>query len=139
MKQAIKLTKMITMGLITFCAMGLTNATFAGSTTNDPIEFKFIGKVNDQPVFQLNLDDKKGEEFFISIEDENNFLLYSEKLKVTEAAFTRNYRLDVNSSDMNDAGFGIKVEVTSALTQKKEVYRITSHTTVRENIVVAQL
>ncbi len=139
MKQAIKSTKMITMGLFTFCAMGLTNATFAAPAVNDPIEFKFIGKVNDQPVFQLNLDDKKGEEFFISIKDENNFLLYSEKLKVTDSLFTRNYRLAVDAADMNAAGFGVKVEVTSAKTHKKEVYKITSHTTVRENIVVAQL
>ncbi|MDQ6762608.1 MAG: hypothetical protein M3015_08275 [Bacteroidota bacterium] len=139
MKQAIKSTKMITMGLFTLCAMGFTNATFAAPNTNDPIEFKFVGKVNNQPVFQLNLDNRVGEDFFISIKDENNSLLYSEKLKVKDAIFSRNYRLAIAPEDMNASGFGVKVEVTSAKTHKTEVYRITSHTTVNENIVVAQL
>lgn len=139
MKQAIKSTKMITMGLFTFCAMGLTNATFAAPKSDEPIEFKFIGKVNNQPVFQLNLDNKEGEEFFINIKDESNFTLYSEKVKVKDATFTRNYRLAIDAADMNALGFGVKVEVTSAKTHKTEVYKITSHTTVNESIVVAQL
>ncbi len=139
MKQAIKSTKTIAMGLFTLCAMGFTSATFAAPKTNEPIEFKFIGKVDNQPVFQLNLDDKKGEEFLITIKDESNFTLYSEKLKVKDDAFTRNYRLAVDAADMNAFGFGVKVEVTSAKTHKTEVYKITSHTTVNDNIVVAQL
>ena len=38
MKQTIKTTKMITMGLFTLCTMGLTNATFAGIKTDNPAE-----------------------------------------------------------------------------------------------------
>ena len=139
MKQAIKSTKMITMGLFTLCAVGLTNATFAASKAGEPIEFKFIGKVDNQPVFQLNLDNKEGQDFFITIRDENNFTLYSEKVEVKYAAFKRNYRLAIDAADMNSLGFGVKVEVTSAKTHKTEVYKITSHTTVSENIVVAEL
>ncbi len=139
MKQAIKSTKMITMGLFTLCAMGFTNATFAAPKAETPIEFKFIGKVNNQPVFQLNLDGKEGEVFFINIKDENNVLLYSEKVKVKDATYTRNYKLAIDETEMNAFGFGVKVEVTSAATHKTEVYKISSRTTVQENIVVAQL
>ncbi|MEO8109440.1 MAG: hypothetical protein ABI594_05390 [Ginsengibacter sp.] len=139
MKQAIKSTKMITMGLFTLCAMGFTNATFAAPKTNEPIEFKFIGKVNNQPVFQLNLDNKQGEDFVINIKDENNNTLYSERLKVKDATFSRTYRLAIDEADMNAFGFGVRVEVISTKTHKTEVYKITSHTTVNENIVVAQL
>lgn len=53
MKQAIKSIKMTTMDLFTLCEMGLTNATFAASKTIEPIEFKFIGKVNNQVLFQF--------------------------------------------------------------------------------------
>ena len=49
MKQAIKTTRMITMGLFTLCTMGLSQATFAGVKTDDPIEFKFIGKTQRPP------------------------------------------------------------------------------------------
>ncbi len=92
MKQAIKTTKMITMGLFTLGTMGLSQATFAGVKTESPIEFKFIGKTNNQPVFLLNLNNNDAEEYFISIRDESNTVLYSEKLKATEVNFSRKYR-----------------------------------------------
>lgn len=53
MKQAIKSIKMTTMDLFTLCEMGLTNSTFAAPKTIEPIEFKFIGKVNNQVLFQF--------------------------------------------------------------------------------------
>ena len=46
-------TKMITMGLFTLCEMELTNATFVASKIVEPIEFKFIGKINNQLLFQF--------------------------------------------------------------------------------------
>ena len=53
MKQAIKSTKMITMDLFSLYEMGLTNTTFAALKTTEPIELKFIGKVNNPLVFQF--------------------------------------------------------------------------------------
>ena len=139
MKQTMKTTRMITMGLFTLCTMGLSQATFAGVNTNEPIEFKFVGKVENHPVFQLNLNNDAAEEYFIRIKDENNTLLYSEKVKANEANFSRKYRLDINEDDLNTPGFGVIVEVTSSKTHKTEVYKISTHTTVSENIVVGKL
>lgn len=135
--KAIKTTKMITMGLFTLCSMGLTNATFAGTKTDTPSSLKFVGKVNDRPVFQLNLNNSESEQYFIDIKDENNNVLYSEKVK--GANLSRRYQLDVSDADLASAGFGVKVEVTSAKTHKTIVYKISSQTKVSENIVVAQL
>lgn len=139
MKQAVKTTKMITMGLFTLCTMGLSHATYAGVKNDNPIEFKFIGKFNSNPVFQLNLNNDDTEVYFISIKDANNSLLYSEKVKATNANYTRKYRLDIDEADLSAYGFGVKVEVTSAKTHKTQVYKISSQTTVKEDIIVAQL
>lgn len=139
MKQALKTTKMITMGLFTLCTMGLSPATYAGVKNENPIEFKFIGKFNNNPVFQLNLNNDSAEVYFISIRDANNNVLYSEKVKATDVNYTRKYRLDIDEVDLNDSGFGVMVEVTSAKTHKTQVYKISSHTTVKEDIIVAQL
>ncbi len=139
MKQAMKTTRMITIGLFTLCTMGLSQATFAGLKTGDPIEFKFIGKIKNNPVFQLNLNNNEAEEYFITIKDENYDVLYSEKVKAKNANFSRKYQIDIDEADLNAFGFGITVEVTSAKTHKTEVYKISSHTTVNENIVVAKL
>jgi hypothetical protein len=135
--KAIKKTKMITMGLFTLCAMGLTNATFAETRTDTPSSLKFVGKVNDRPVFQLSLNNSDAEQYFINIKDENNNVLYSERVKGTN--LSRRYQLDVSDADLASAGFGIKVEVTSARTHKTTTYKISSQTKVSENIVVAQL
>jgi hypothetical protein len=63
MKQTINATKMITMGLFTLCTMGLTNAAFAGTKTGDPAELKFIGKIKNQPVFQLSLNNNASDDY----------------------------------------------------------------------------
>ncbi len=139
MKQAVKTTKMVTMGLFTLCTMGLSHATFAGVKNENPIEFKFVGRTNNNPVFQLNLNNDVAEIYFIRIKDANNVVLYSEKVKATDVNYTRKYRLDIDEADLNSYGFGVKVEVTSAKTHKTQVYKISSKTTVKEDIIVAQL
>lgn len=136
MKQTIKNSKMIAIGLFTFCTMGLTNATFAHeSADSSPVELKYIGKINNNPVFQLNLNNDDNDSYFIKIKDENANVLYSEKVKGEN--LSRKYQLDVENTDQN--AYGVRVEVTSAKTHKTQVYQISTHTSVTQNIVVAQL
>ena len=139
MKQAIKTTRMITIGLFTFCTMGLSQATFAGLKSDDPIEFKFIGKIKNHPVFQLNLNNTKAEDYFIKVKDENYDLLYSEKVKAKAANFSRKYGLNIEDADLNAPGFAVIVEVTSSTTHITQVYKISSQSSVTQNIVVAKL
>lgn len=139
MKQAMKTTRMITMGLFTFCAMGLSQATFGSVRTDDPIEFKFIGKIKNDPVFQLDLNNNEAEEYFIKIKDENDNVLYSAKVKAKDANYSRKYRLDIDEENLNADRFAIRVEVTSSKTRITQVYKISSHTTVNDNIIVAKL
>jgi hypothetical protein len=137
MKQTIKSTRMIAMGILTLCTIGLSNSTFAGAKTNNPAELKYVGKIENQPVFQLKLNNDEAETYFINIKDENNNVLYSEKVK--GANLSRNYRLDVDDADLHSPGFGVTFEVESAKTHKKEVYKVSNQTKVTENIVVAKL
>ena len=137
MKQTIKNAKMITVGLFTLCTMGFVNATFAGATTDAPVELKFIGKVANQPVFELKLNNDVAQAYYINIKDASGNVLYSEKVRGEK--LSRKYQLDIDASDMDAPGFGVSVEVTSANTHKTEVYKISAEKTVTENIVVAKL
>ncbi len=137
MKQAMKTTRMITMGLFTLCTMGLSQATFAGLKSENPVELKFIGKIKNRPVFELNLNNNEADQYFINIKDENSNVLYSEKVKGEN--ISRKYQLDIDEADLNSSSFGVTVEVTSAKTHKTQVYKISTHTSVTENIVVAKL
>ena len=137
MKQAMNKTRMITMGLFTLCTMGLSEATFARVKNDNPVELKFIGKIKNQPVFELNLNNNEADEYFINIKDENYNVLYSEKIKGEN--LSRKYQLAIDDADLNAPGFGVRVEVTSAKTHKTQVYKISSKTSMIENIVVAKL
>src|SRR5664279_2151984 len=137
MKQTINATKMITMGLFTLCTLGFTNATFAGTKTDTPAELKFIGKIKNQPVFELNLNNDASDEYYINIKDANYNVLYSEKIKGEN--LSRKYQLDIDASQLSAPDFGVRVEVTSAKTHKTEVYKISSQTSVTEKIEVAKL
>ena len=139
MKQTIKTTKTITMGLFTFCTLGLTHPTFANAKKETPIEFKFIGKINNQPVFQLTLDNDASEVYYTTLKDQNNDVIYSEKVKAKDVNYTRKYQLNINEDDLNASEFGVKVEVTSAKTHETQVYKISSPTDVHEDIIVAKL
>ncbi len=100
MKQTMKATRTIAIGLFTFCAMGLSQATFAGLKSDNPVEFKFIGKIQDHPVFQLNMNNTGADEYSIRITNENRTVLYSEKVKATDANFSRKYQLDIDQDDL---------------------------------------
>jgi hypothetical protein len=139
MKQTIKTTKTITMGLFTLCTIGLTNPTFANPKTGDPIEFKYIGKIKNQPVFQLNLNNDASEVYYITLKDGSNNVIYSEKVKAKDVNYTRKYQLDINEEELNASEFGVKVEVTSLKTHETQVYKISSQTNVHEDIIVAKL
>jgi hypothetical protein len=135
MKQTIKT---ITIGLFTLCTLGATNATFANAKNGTPAGFKFIGKINNKPVFQLNLDDAS-ETYYITLKDQNNDIIYSERVKAKDVNFTRKYQLDITDDELNTPDFGVKVEVTSAKTHKTDVYKISSQRRVDESIIVAKL
>ena len=139
MKQTIKTTKSIAIGLFSLCTVGLTTPTFANAKTGDPVEFKYLGKVKDQPVFQLNLNPDASEVYYITLKDENNDVIYSEKVKAKDVNYTRNYMINVNNEELTASDINVKVEVTSLKTHQTELYKISSRSQVHEDIIVAKL
>ncbi|MDP4285030.1 MAG: hypothetical protein Q8891_11430 [Bacteroidota bacterium] len=137
MKQAIKTTRMITIGLFTLFTMGLTQTSFAGIKSDNPVELKFIGKIKSQPVFQLDLNNKEAGEYYISIKDHDKNVLYSENVKGIN--LSRKYQLAIDEADLKSPDFGVSIEVTSAKTHSTQVYQISSSIKTIENIVVAKL
>jgi hypothetical protein len=137
MKTKMNAAKMITIALLALGTIGSSTTALAGKTPNEPIELKYIGKTENQPVFQLNLNNPETSEYFISIKDEDGKVLYSEKVKGENVK--RTYRLDINEFDVSSPEFGITVEITTAKTHKTEVFHVKSTTHVVENFEVAKL
>lgn len=129
--------KMITVALIALCTIGSSNTALASKNPNEPMELKYVGKTENQPVFQLNLNNPNASEYFISIKDQSGKVLYSEKVKGEN--IRRNYRFDINDFDLSSPDFGITVQVTTAKTHKTEVFHVKSTAHVVENYEVAKL
>ena len=137
MKTKMNALKIITVALIAIFAVGSSNTALAAKNPNEPMELKYMGKTQNQPVFQLNLNNPNASEYFISIKDETGKVLYSETVK--GANVSRQYRLDINEDDMISPDFGITVQVTTAKTHQTEVFHVKSTTHVVENYEVAKL
>ncbi len=119
--------------LVAFSLIG--TATFANNGNGDTpaAQLKYIGSVEHQPLFQLDLNGTKEEYYSISIKDQQGQVLYNEKVKAK--TFTRTFRLDTD--DLGDAK--LTVEVRSYSSDKPEVFTINRETRFVEENSVSKL
>ena len=97
------------------------------------IDLKFIGNVESQPVFQLNVNNTEEDEYVVTFRDEQNNVLYSGKLKGIN--ITKNFQLSTDEIGDNT----MSVEVRSRKTNKSEVYKINRTQSFTEEIVVNKI
>jgi hypothetical protein len=112
----------------------VATVTLANDVKKDPpaAELKYIGILKNQPVFQLDLNSAKEEEFAISIRDEFGEVLYTERVKAK--VFTRKFQLDTET--LGDAV--LRVEVKSGK-NKPEVFTISRNTRFIEETSISKL
>ncbi len=104
-----------------------------GTKPKAGIDLKFIGNNDNQPVFQLNVNNTEDDEYIVTFRDEQNNVLYSGKLKGIN--ITKNFQL--NTDDGADGT--MSVEVKSKKSNKAEVYKINRTTSYTQEIVVNKL
>ena len=93
-------------------------------------ELKFIGNVENQPVFQLNLTNTEDDEIIVIFRDEAGNVLFSDKFK--GANITKKFML--KSEEFGDSA--LNVIVKSKKHNTTEVYSINrSHSYVEETVV----
>jgi hypothetical protein len=136
MKKAMKNSRFVAIVLATVLSFGFVQATLANGNkviTMDPVELKFIGNINEQPVFQLNLNNVNDEDFVITVRDASNTILYTEKVKGKE--ISRKYRFNTDEVDMS----GLSFQVTSRTTNKTAVYKVVNKTSFVQEISVKEV
>ncbi len=97
------------------------------------IDLKFIGNIEDHPVFQLNVNNTEEDEYIVTFRDEQNNVLYSGKLKGIN--ISKNFQLSTEDGAEN----AMSVEVKSKKSNKSEVYKINKTRSFTEEIVVNKL
>lgn len=124
-------------------AIALVAFTLAFSTTTlannekekvaSAIELKFIGHYENQPVFQLNLNNKEADEFTITFRDEYGNVLYSGKVKGSN--ISKKFMLNIEEIGDNV----LSVEVKAKKNNQAEVYQINRNRSYVEETVVSKI
>ena len=124
-------------------AIALVAFTLAFSTTTlannekeksaTAIELKFIGHYENQPVFQLNLNNKEEDEYTITFRDDFGNVLYSTKVKGT--SISKKFML--NTEEIGDNV--LNVEVKAKKNSQAEVYKINRNRSYVEETVVSKI
>ena len=126
-----------TMAIAVFTALSLASASnvMANGDTKPKavIDLKFIGNNDNQPVFQLNVNNTEDDEYLVTFRDELNNVLYTGKLKGIN--ITKNFQL----STEDGADGTLSVEVKSKKSNKADVYKINRTTSYTQEIIVNKL
>ena len=117
---------------VAFSLMATVSWANDGRNDTPAVSLKYIGLVQNQPMFQLDLNSVEETDFYVSIKDQDGRVIYNEKIKAK--TFTRNFRLDTESLD--DAI--LKVEVRDG-NKKPEVFPINRNTRYYEETSISKL
>ncbi len=98
-----------------------------------PVELKFIGIVEEYPVFQLNFSGAEEEEYTIIIRDEFSNVLYKDKIKAVN--FSRNFTLKIEGLENTD----IRFEIFSKKGDSKIVYAVSKKLHTTEDLLITQV
>ena|SRR5213075_1711600 len=124
------------MSIVLALFLSFTFSSFAfsndGKKDTTPVQLRFIGNINNQPVFQLYMENPDQEEYNITISDADGTLLYFDKIKSKN--FSRKFQVDTN-----DIQGQLRVEVRAKKTDKAEVYQINSITRFVQETFVTKL
>ena len=132
MKSNLKNFGMTLMAVIAL-TLAFSTTTLANGEKNpasSSIELKFIGHYENQPVFQLNLNNIENDEFTITFRDEFGNVLYAGKAKGSN--ITKKFML--NTEEIGDSV--LNVEVKSKKNDKAEVYQINRNRSYVDETVV---
>lgn len=128
-----KATMNFVLALITL-TLGLSTVTLANDDkdkNNHTTELKFIGNVENRPVFQLDLNNEGDDEIIVTFRDEAGNVLYNDKFKGTNVSKKFMIKTDDFGGDVL-----VNVVVKSKKNNSTEVYSINrSHAYVDETVV----
>ncbi len=123
-------------GKLAIVALAFTLAFSTPTMANDggkddhKTELKFIGNLENQPVFELNLANNEEDEYTVTFRDEFGNVLYSDKFKGT--GLTKKFML--KADDFSDTALNVTVKSKKGNTT--EVYSINrSHSYVEQTQV----
>ena len=120
------------------CVLGLStlplgaNATEKLTTKESPVDIKYLGKINQQPVFQVNVENATEDVIYLTLKDDDGNVMYSEKFR--DKKVTRKFQL---SSDLINSP-RVVVSISSK-NSKAQSFEISNVSKMIEDVVVTKV
>jgi hypothetical protein len=114
-------------------SMSFSTTTGTPEKKENPVELKYIGNKDNQPMFQLNLNNTEIDEFNVIIRNKDREVIFKEKVK--GSLVSRKYKL--NLEDFSAAGFTF--EVVSKATKARTTYTVNETSRLVQDISVTAL
>lgn len=134
MKKIIRNSRIIAMAFITIFSVAAKASEPVNTNPVTPVELKYAGMVKNNPVFELSIAGKNGEDVYtISITDVYGNILYTEKIKAE--AFTKRFLLNIEELGEEKLYF----KVAGKKISKTAVYEIGNTTRSVSETTISQL
>ena len=124
--------KKIAIAFATVLTLGLSSTAFAAN--ENPAELKFVGKEQNLPLFQLNLNNSDNISYVVTVKDAEGNVLFTEKLNGEN--ISRTYKLNTEDAEMIG---GTTFEVTNGKTKNTSIYKIRNNVKIVTDVEVAKL
>ena len=125
--------------LTLFIALSISLASFANDTTGisakkesgvDKVDLRFVGNIQDHPVYQLNLNGDEQDEYIVTFRETDGTIVYS---NVVKGNFSQRFML--KSEDPADKT--LRMDVRAKNSNQSRTYIITrTQNVVEQNVVV---
>jgi len=119
-KQIVRVMNVKTMVAVVLVALLFTaNAASAQKTDATPaLNVSFLGKLNDQPVFQLGYNNNSNEAYTITIKDAQGYVFFQETVKAS--VYTKKFMVDIPETE----GVDLIITLTDKRGNEKQLYRL---------------
>lgn len=127
-------SKAVAIALVAIFSVAVSAPVFANPGKDEaPAEMKYLGKYNNQPVFELSFNNEVETEFVVSITDENKNVLYRDVIK----GGTVSKKFMLNTEEVGNTA--LKFEITGKKTNKTVVYEINRNSRIVEDVIVDKI
>ena len=125
--------RILAIALVTIFSVAFLSPAFAIDEKKViPVDLKFVGNIENQPVFELAFRNADESEYTVVVRDENNTVLYRDNVK---GNVTKKFMLNIEEL----GNTAIQFEITGKKTDKTVIYEVNKNSRLIEDIVINKM
>ena len=98
-----------------------------------PVDVKYVGTINYQPVLQIQFDNETEEEVTVTLRDEDGTYLYSESFSGKK--YSKKFQFEKPA----DTDLNVQLVITSKSKKEAQVFNINKNTRFVEDVVISKV